>query len=142
MGRAAIGLVLAAVVAAVLLRLHAVRGPGATRAADVLRVAAVAAVVVIDALVLPLLLEDRNPLAFTVLHLTVPLLLVLVPLAAGLTRRAVGVATWTCALVLFGLTIVFGLGLGLLYTPAAVLLLLAAVLQSAAPRGDARLAQG
>lgn len=72
----------------------------------------------------PQLLADNSPVWLFALIVAAPVVVALLPLV--LPRRVRTMATWTCALVLIVLTMLFGPGSGGYILPGALVLLLAA----------------
>lgn len=101
----------------------------APRTSRLLVLAAVVAAVGTDLAVLPMLIADRAGPTGIAVTLVPPVVLTLLGAAALLLRPAVAatLVIWTATALMFAFVVVYGLGVGLLYTPTAVLLLAGAI---------------
>jgi hypothetical protein len=125
-------LLLAASISVVLAMLAVDRrgGSAARRARTITRVSALVAAAGGAVIAWPLLRQDGTSLGFNAVALGVPLVAAAVATLPG-RGWAVVAATWLAAAVLVAYVVVFGLGIGLYFAPAALLLLAAAATRSA-----------
>jgi hypothetical protein len=105
----------------------------APRTSQALLLAAVLVAVATDLAVLPVLNADEVGAAGTAATLIPPVVLTLVGAAALLLGRSVAavVVIWTVAALMLAFVVVYGLGVGLLYAPTALLLLAGAIARTA-----------
>lgn len=99
------------------------------RISRVLRLTAVALTVGISLAVLPMLIADQNGAAGIAVIVLPPVVVTLIAAAAPLLDHpvAAAVVTWIMTGLMFAYVIVYGLGVGFFYAPAALLLLVAAL---------------
>ena len=89
-----------------------------------LRLTVLGVAILTSLVVLPLLIADRAGAVGIALVAGPPVLLTLIAAAAPLLgRRAEAVVTWVVTVLLFAYVVVYGLGVGLFYFPAALLML-------------------
>lgn len=136
------GIVLAALVAAIMIAVGTRKWgmPGSTPSATSVRWAALVLTLLGLGLAPVLVPLDNpfwrhNPTWLTVVTLTLPIVLAGLPLLVT-HHRARTPTTWICAILLTATAVLFGLGIGMLMLPGAVVLLLAAGLTRTDSRRD------
>jgi hypothetical protein len=104
----------------------------APRTSRVLRLVAVAVAVGTSLAVLPLVIADQAGTVGIAVTVLPPVVLTLIATAAPLLNRSVteAIVTWIVTALMFAYVVVYGLGVGLLYTPAALVLLVVALTRS------------